>query len=331
MTGKIKGLASLTPDERKSAPKLLQRLERGACTLDRLYRWGAGEQLNGKEVRDLAVALIADGKVATSGDPALIRERDTLSLTEAGAADLQAPTPAKAPAPKLLEAKPAPVDDGETARLTHQLWEAESKIKTLEEKIEDWQRRHLEADRAAAREADELRQERDFAKGQAFGFESQLRDALRERDDARASAASAASGLDPLALREYLLGLSEAQWAQIGLSRTKFLRSRSLAQQAGEMRAEALLAVDSALGTPPPADERPRSVSGIAEHQKALAGDNERTVLRALAGGPLGMAPLVAAAELPRSTVYASLQRLMAAGAVRKQGEGRSTIYEAVL
>lgn len=53
--------------------------------------------------------------------------------------------------PKALEEEDPP-EEGEIEKVRHKLWEAQSKIKSLEEQVKDWDRRHREADRAAARE-----------------------------------------------------------------------------------------------------------------------------------------------------------------------------------
>ena len=129
MTGKIKGVAALLPDERKNAGRMIDRTARGPVTPDRLYRWGAGEHLTGREVRDLVLALLADGRIVTTGARDTVREGDTLSLSpseesarelarlanqashlEASALERHEPSPAPPPvlAPTVTTTAPPP-------------------------------------------------------------------------------------------------------------------------------------------------------------------------------------------------------------------------------
>lgn len=112
----IKGVASLPPDLRKLAPRLLVRIGRDGAhvRLEQLYRWGAGEVLRGDEVRALVVALIVDEKVAKSlpgKDPQHVRDADTVCLTSRGQAQLdalRAETAKPAPQPPVAVARKAP-------------------------------------------------------------------------------------------------------------------------------------------------------------------------------------------------------------------------------
>lgn len=119
----IKGVASLPPDLRRLAPRLLVRIGRDGShvRLEQLYRWGAGEVLRGDEVRALVVALIADEKVQKSlpgkDPPRHVRDEETVCLTSRGQAQLdalRAETAKPAPQPPVVARKaPAPPVDEE--------------------------------------------------------------------------------------------------------------------------------------------------------------------------------------------------------------------------
>lgn len=56
--------------------------------------------------------------------------------------------------------------EGEVERLRHRLWEADARAVSLQEKIDDWDRRYLEADRGNFAAETKLKAERDEARAE---------------------------------------------------------------------------------------------------------------------------------------------------------------------
>lgn len=189
--------------------------------------------------------------------------------------------------PRALEEEDPP-EEGEIEKVRHKLWEAESKIKGLEEQIQDWDRRHREADRAAARElatahkhADELKAEGDIlheaicravpevrgtsAAHMAGALDMLIRNlradyktlydqATEKRpthyqpDPAEAFAASTAS---------WLVSLSEEGWAEVSRARAELAESRRLREASHRLELAALEALDRVVGARPAAPQAP--------------------------------------------------------------------------
>jgi hypothetical protein len=152
-------------------------------------------------------------------------------------------------------------------RIEHQLWEAESRAAVLQEKVEDWERRHKEQDRAHLREESDLR-------GRCEGLQEQLAVVKRERDEAlreaQSLAAQARPTLDPGAVGQYLLTLARQHLAE----------ARALAARAQELEAAALAAVEEHLDAPAggtlPVEAAPTPAPSPVEEEPPPSGDVPR-------------------------------------------------------
>lgn len=193
------------------------------------------------------------------------------------------------PAEHDSEDPPQVEESGEVARLSHKLWEAESKIKTLEHQVEEWDRRHLEADRAASRDLAELKAEADLyyeaigravphlrgtsPKHMAGGLDDLVRDLRdraqrleQERDDLahvlnRGSRPQHYQG-DPAELfatsiAGWLVGLSDETWLEVTRARHQLAESRRLREESHSLEHSALDALDRAVGARPAAPPAP--------------------------------------------------------------------------
>lgn len=154
--------------------------------------------------------------------------------------------------PRALEEEDPP-EEGEIEKVRHKLWEAEAKIKVLEEQVKDWDRRHREADQASARElatahkhADELKAERDRLRAQLeeAGSAALHARAVYQPDPAEAFAASTAS---------WLVSLSEEGWAEVSRARAELAESRRLREASHRLELAALEALDRVVGARPAA------------------------------------------------------------------------------
>lgn len=193
------------------------------------------------------------------------------------------------PAEHDSEDPPQVEESGEVARLSHKLWEAESKIKTLEHQVEEWDRRHLEADRAASRDLAELKAEADLyyeaigravphlrgtsPKHMAGGLDDLVRDLRdraqrleQERDDLahvlnRGSRPQHYQG-DPAeqfatSIAGWLVGLSDDTWLEVTRARHQLAESKRLREQSHSLELHALDALDRAVGARPAAPPAP--------------------------------------------------------------------------
>lgn len=210
-----------------------------AQTTDEALAWL--DELVVKRLLDERVGVAPDGSRVVRYSPTIPTTPAPLPKSSAPAEEvptgkpLPAPkvTPKKAPAPPPV----APVDDQDTG-------DPEDDEGAADDPAE-----HDSDDPPQVEESGEvaqLRQERDFAKGQAFGFESQLRAALRERDDARQQVLELDRGWD--AHRAELAGgleaPSDSSWADL------LTRARSARVEAGILHRQ-MNEIAEALGLPP--------------------------------------------------------------------------------
>lgn len=309
-TSKIKGVASLPPDLRKLAPKLLARLDFRPATLEQLYRWGGGEALTGQEVRALVTALLADGKAERPGVAldTLLRESDQLVITDRGRQALAA----EAPKPKAAP-PPPPAEDDED-----------------EEEEEEGEPEDDEDDEEIVEEDEEPEEpEDDQEQEPASEPPAEEAEAEAENDAAPDSAPRPrVSRRSPYETRALILGaLSNDPKSQKRIEEETGLASSTVSVVLGRLleRKEARKGRDGwKIG----------KVETVAQDRKGvpqveLALGNAQKVLDAIKGGTGSLQGLFTATCMGHSVLHRALRRLLDAGKIERTGNGRYKLIEA--